>query len=428
LLAKGSFGEAWRAYDKEAGKDVVVKLFFRKDRPKYLRVKYIAKGSATSAETKVLAAEEWACRQVRHILQLAVQDGHRHPGAEHICNCIEESMEPPHAYLVQDFCGEALSEWRPEDERSRLKASGVMAYQMLSVLDLLAHADYPRTYIHHDLKPANVAVSWSKARWPSIRIIDWGAMRLLGAPLDPEDAELAGCVWNRKFAPPEWRFKQELPCAQEGLEYAYDVFAVGAMLGASLTGLEPTYSIGDVDFDWDAMQQLCAHQVPSTASDLVQRLTSTGPEERPPPAAAVLSPALVPYSRRWLLGSWRSSSTLRGYDVSMRRAGSVRFAKRLVELSVLTKGEVRGAAFIEEGMCDFIGPGANSSCCTVPVNYSSRKYTKFFGLRRRPYNISIEVELCPLSFWTVRFVERAAAKEAPRHFLSGVVPFRRAAA
>mmetsp|Transcript_62115 Transcript_62115/g.156805 ORF Transcript_62115/g.156805 Transcript_62115/m.156805 type:complete len:509 (-) Transcript_62115:63-1589(-) len=417
FLAKGSFGEAWRARDSESGKDVIVKMFFRKDRPKYLPVKYISSSTATSAEAKGLAAEEWACKQVRNILQMAVQDGHRHPGAEHICNCIEENMDFQHAYVVQDFCGEALSDWQPTNNQSRLRAAAAMAYQMFSVLDLLGNADYPRIYIHHDLKLANVAVAWSADGVPSVRIIDWGAMRLIGA-----EPSLADCVWNRKYAPPELRFKQEPPCVQNDLEYTYDVFAVGAMLGVLLTGSAPAYSNGEVDFDWDTMQQSCAHEVPTAAADLVRRLTSTEPARRPVPAAAVLSPALAVHALHWLLGSWQHGDTVRGYYISAPQAGAVAFP---LQLAVLTAGETRGVATIDKGVCDFLLLGGNNSCCAVPVNYLSRKYRKF--LYRRPHNITIMVELCPLSFWTLRFVERPVSSDTPRHFLHKALPFRRAA-
>merc|ERR1712107_878795 len=100
---------------------------------------------------------------------------------------------------------------------------------MLEVLDLLWTVDSPRRYVHHDLKPSNVAATWDRKGLPSIKIIDWGAMRWAGVPDDMN----RGCVYNWDFTAPEWRVEigQPTPCTDEKVEYAYDMWSVGALYG-----------------------------------------------------------------------------------------------------------------------------------------------------------------------------------------------------
>jgi tetratricopeptide (TPR) repeat protein/tRNA A-37 threonylcarbamoyl transferase component Bud32 len=129
-------------------------------------------------------------------------------------------------YLVLEYVrGRALDEFC--DERRLGVAARLRLF--LAACTAVAHA-HANLVVHRDLKPANILVTDAG----DVKLLDFGVATLLeaDAPVTSDLTRLTGRVFTPEFAAPE-------QLRGEAITTATDVYSMGAMLYALLTGLRP---------------------------------------------------------------------------------------------------------------------------------------------------------------------------------------------
>jgi eukaryotic-like serine/threonine-protein kinase len=247
-LGAGGMGEVYQAYDRRLERWVAIKLI----RPEHVESP---------------AARERFRREAR------AAGGLSHPSIVQFYDIVEG--ESSDAIVMELVEGEPLSRKiargpLPLDEAVRLGrqiAEGLAA----------AHA---RGILHRDLKPENVMVTAEG----HAKILDFGLAKRLD-----EEASLTGdctAIGSLRAMSPEQA--RGLP-----LEYRSDLFSLGILLYAMLSGHSP-FQAGST---LDTMTRICTHRqpplreidaaVPQPVSDLVDRLLEKEAVRRPPGAREV---------------------------------------------------------------------------------------------------------------------------------------------
>jgi serine/threonine-protein kinase len=175
----------------------------------------------------------------------------------HIAHLIDAGVTPDgRPYLVlEHVSGQRIDEYCDAhtldvDARVRL---------FLDVLAAVAHA-HAHLIVHRDIKPANVLVTTTG----EVKLLDFGIAKLLQPDTLGEATELTregGRAWTPEYAAPE-------QVRGEAITTATDVYALGVLLYALLTGQHP------------------AGEAPGSPAQLMQAIVDT---DAPRPSQAVIS-------------------------------------------------------------------------------------------------------------------------------------------
>lgn len=257
-IGSGPLGEVWRAHDEQLTRPVAVKL-----------VRTELSGNPAFREAFREEARAWA----------AVC----HPGAAWVFDFGEQAGpgpgDPPIAYLVME-----LVDGQPVD--SLLEAGAPLS--AVETLDLIAqaastlHAAHQRTLVHGNLKPSNLLVRSDGV----LKVVDFGIARAFGTvPLANASDDLANSCWG---APEQ--------VAGNNSGVASDLYSLGIVAYLLLRGELPFTAEGTIS---TAVEQLTEHprplpeRVPATVGDLVRRMLSQDPAERPAHAGELASEAVA---------------------------------------------------------------------------------------------------------------------------------------
>jgi tetratricopeptide (TPR) repeat protein len=266
-LGVGGMGEVYLARDAALGRDVAVKV---------LRDTFAAGGPAS----RRFAAEARVTAQLQH------------PGIPPVHEVGELPDGRP--FLVMKLIrGRTLAQLiadgpSPSHDRGRL----VAAFEAVCQAVAFAHA---QAVIHRDIKPANVMVG----AFGEVQVMDWGLAKVLGEPDagsplgdDPkQDHTHAGTVLGTPaYMPPE-QARGEVGA----VDRRSDVFGLGAVLGAILTGKPPYADEDDGSVTERARQGDLARafaRLDDCGADaelisLCKRCLSPRPDDRPADAGEV---------------------------------------------------------------------------------------------------------------------------------------------
>ncbi len=213
-IGKGGMGEVWSAQDLELRRDVAVKLIGLPGLSKANRANFLR-------EARIGARLE-------------------HPGVvpTHDIGLSGEST----AYLVMKRVEGLSLEQRIKNLRATSASDRKEAQELLEpravaqciakLCDALAFAHSVGIY-HCDLKPANVMVG----RFGEIQLMDWGIACILEEVSTPQGSEAKGYALVR--GTPAYMSPEQARGAVSELKASTDVFGVGAILHAMLTGKPP---------------------------------------------------------------------------------------------------------------------------------------------------------------------------------------------
>ena len=199
-VGRGGMGEVWRALDP-AGRTVALKLL-------------LAGRQATPTQRKRFASEAQALARVRH------------PGIVALLEAGEEGGLP---FLVLEWIeGQSLAE--------RLRQGGPLhprdaATLVLRLARALAHA-HEQGVLHRDLKPENVLLRGSDG---APLLVDFGLARALV----PEPQVSAATRTGQWLGTPGWWPPEQARGERAAVGPRSDVFGLGAVLYAALTGRPP---------------------------------------------------------------------------------------------------------------------------------------------------------------------------------------------
>jgi serine/threonine protein kinase len=206
LLGRGGMGEAWKAFDQVANRQVVVK-FVPKEVQNVKRAVEMVRDSF----------------QRIHLLQ-----------HQHICPVYSLSNDAEHGlFVVMKYVnGVTLDEYR---KRQIAKYGGVPTNELMDILWSIAKTlDYAHSkrVIHRDIKPQNIMVS----REDGIQIIDFGlAEEIRASMVEVSETIVMGVVGTRPYmAPEQWRGRFQ--------DARTDQYAFAATAYEMLAGAPPFHS------------------------------------------------------------------------------------------------------------------------------------------------------------------------------------------
>ncbi|MDR2643569.1 MAG: serine/threonine protein kinase [Planctomycetaceae bacterium] len=206
LLGRGGMGEAWKAFDQVANRQVVVKFV-----PKEVQ--------------NVKRAVEMVRDSFQRIHSLQHQ---------HICPVYSLSHDAEHGlFVVMKYVnGVTLDEYR---KRQIAKYGGVLTNELMDILWSIAKTlDYAHSkrVIHRDIKPQNIMVS----REDGIQIIDFGlAEEIRASMVEVSETVVMGVVGTRPYmAPEQWRGRFQ--------DARTDQYAFAATAYEMLSGAPPFHS------------------------------------------------------------------------------------------------------------------------------------------------------------------------------------------
>jgi tRNA A-37 threonylcarbamoyl transferase component Bud32 len=206
-LGRGGMGSVWLVRDRTLNRDVALKRL----RPRGLDEPmdaYLVRLRAFRREATLTASLE-------------------HPGIVPVHDVGVAAHEAP-AFVMKKLDGSSLADLLAAQPGSRLPASRAASI-VQRVAEAIAYA-HAHGVVHRDLKPANVIVGDLGA----VSVIDWGLAASVGAEAEPVRA-----------GTPAWMAPEQsggIPA-----DPRCDVFGLGAVLMAALTGTAPRSAEGVLD-------------------------------------------------------------------------------------------------------------------------------------------------------------------------------------
>ena len=242
---------------------------------RFLEPKIPRKGSGGSPESRRVREETCRAFEARHrgIMDRLRPDA---PGAGNLVLATDFFSEGSTYYKVTERI-DTSSLAEPHTLDARQKA--VLLRTLVTSLRLLHAIDV----VHGDLKPANVLVQRrGEAAFHTAKLIDFDDAYVAGEP--PDRTEIAG---DSLYGAPEWRRYVQGDPALDGaaLTAAADVFALGLMTHAYLTGELPGYDAERYGSPADAVnagERLAVDgRLSHAAAALVRAMTAADPAARP---------------------------------------------------------------------------------------------------------------------------------------------------
>jgi len=291
LIAEGGMGEVRRVWDRHLERTVAMKV---------LRTEL----SARSDLVRRMMEEAQTTARLQHPGIVPVHELARLPDGRVYYTMPEVRGET--------FLDRIRSTWRPspsEPQRRRLLAEFRLA------CDAVAYA-HAAGVIHRDLKPQNVMVG----AHGEVLVLDWGIATSRGAALEA------------MLGTPAWMAPETLDGSALRATLAMDVYALGCILYAALTGHAPYRGHGTT-----AVRAVLAGPPPPVRSlaggtadpelvGLCERAMARAPEQRPADAQ-VLADGLG----AWLDGSVRRENARRMVEAALAEAAAVEETHRRAE-------------------------------------------------------------------------------------------------
>ncbi|TWU04705.1 serine/threonine-protein kinase [Stieleria varia] len=218
-VARGAMGVVFRAKHAALGRDVAIKMMLA--------------GDDVSAEYRERFANEARAA--------AALD---HPGIVPVFSVGQWHQRPYFAMALVD--GESLAERLRDGPLTSAEAARIAK----ELTDAIGHA-HEHQIIHRDLKPANILID----RTHSVRVTDFGVSKLIGGGSEvTQQGELIG---TPHYMPPE-----QAGGSTQSIGPAADVYSIGAVLYAMVTGRPPFQAASPVDV---VMQVISREPVPPSA-------------------------------------------------------------------------------------------------------------------------------------------------------------------
>lgn len=314
LIGAGGMGTVHRATDETTGDDVAIKSL---------------RGEVADA-------------LLRFEREGAALERLDHPS---VVRYVARGRTPHGPYLVMEWL-------RGEDLAKRLRRVGLTIAEALTIGKLTAQAlaaAHRAGVIHRDVKPSNLFLVDGEV--DRLKVVDFGLARLAG---HEDAASVAGMLVGTPgyMAPEQAR-------AQQGLDGAVDVFALGCVLYRCLsgrgafTGPDALATLAKVLFDEPAPLSALREDVPRelaslvhemlrkaarerpTSADLVSRLEAVTPVEhaaRDAPVAPPSIPALTEREQRVVSVVLAASGSAADAEQTLHRAPDVELARRAAAL------------------------------------------------------------------------------------------------
>jgi tetratricopeptide (TPR) repeat protein len=249
-IGAGGMGEVYRALDRMNGENVAVKVL---------------------RELELDSTEQFA-REVRALASFS----HAHV-VKYVTHGISSTGEP---YLVMEWLtGESLSQ--------RLAGEGLNIAESVALVRCVAEAlgaAHTRGIVHRDIKPSNLFLV--DGRPEDVKVLDFGIARLAGSTRTLRRTGTA--LGTAGYMAPE-----QARGEREGVDARADVFSLGCVLFECLAG-RPAFQgahknvlLAKVLFEEPPRVSRLNHQVPAALDELVSRLLSKEPAERPEDGLAV---------------------------------------------------------------------------------------------------------------------------------------------
>ena len=267
-LGTGSFGAVYLANDRKMPRQVAVKV---------LHASYASDAKVSARFLRELVA---ACR-VSHENVIQVLD-------------VGDDAEHGLFYVMEYAEGTSLEE-RLRQQRVPWTSLRVIALQLAAALDAIHQAGI----VHRDLKPRNIMLVERSSQDDLVKVLDFGIAAIHEDEGEGDDMELTGTrmvVGTPPYMSPEQTYmksdRERLDLVVDGRS---DLYSLGVILFEMIAGRRP--------FAGDAHELALAHRhhaailpredvsedIPKGFCDLVLRLLSKRPDERPPSAEQVLA-------------------------------------------------------------------------------------------------------------------------------------------
>jgi serine/threonine protein kinase len=189
------------------------------------------------------------------------------------------------SYYVMDLLtGESL--------RRRIKRGPLHISEAVSVIDEVASAlmaAHDKGIIHRDLKPDNIFMVTIPGRWPEVKLLDWGLLKLTSAQSSVSSGKyrtLAGSVMGTPVY-----MSPEQARASDQVDFRTDIYALGVMAYELLSGVVPFKKGSSIDTllahqdePVPSLQQKCP-SLPDELVQLIEAMLSKEPDGRPTLAA-----------------------------------------------------------------------------------------------------------------------------------------------